>query len=102
MDFRSILFFAAAALLFVRSAAAADPQEFQVKHFDITEGRVAFSYIDGDKKDIYVLDFKDLNVTPIVTSNAVDESPSWSPDGRKLVFHSDMTGDREVYLVNYD
>lgn len=82
--------------------ASAEVQEFQFKYFEITEGRIAFSYIDGDKRDIYVLDFKDLNVTPVVTSKALDEAPSFSPDGKKIVFHSDMTGDREIFVVNYD
>jgi Tol biopolymer transport system component len=77
-------------------------EEFQVKYFDLTEGRVAFSYIDGAKRDIYVLDFKDLNVTPVVTSPGSDEAPAWSPDGRRLVFHSDMTGNNEIYSINYD
>ncbi|MFN8389648.1 MAG: hypothetical protein U0136_05105 [Bdellovibrionota bacterium] len=82
--------------------AIAEDEEFQVKYFDLTEGRIAFSYVDGKKHDIYVLDFKDLNVQPIVSSPGVDEAPSWSPDGKKLVFHSDMTGDNEIYIVNYD
>ena len=80
----------------------AESAEFQVKYFALTAGRVAFSYIDATKRDIYVLDFKDLSVNPIVTSPGIDEAPSFSPDGKKIVFHSDLTGEKQIYLVNYD
>ncbi len=82
--------------------APAPAQEFQIKYYDLTEGRVAFSYIDANKRDIYVLDFHDLNVYPIVTSAGGDEAPVWSPDGRKIAFQSDVSGNNDIYLVNYD
>ncbi len=82
--------------------AASDNPDFQLKYFDLTEGRVAFSYVSGENRDIYVLDFKDLGVQPIVSTQGADEAPNWSPDGTQLVFHSDVTGDKEIYLVKYD
>ena len=84
------------------SSAFAEQADFQVKYFDLTDGRVAFSYVEGSKRDIYVLDFHALNVVPLVTSDGVDEAPSWSPDGKQLVFHSDMSGNTEIYIVNSD
>jgi tricorn protease len=36
------------------------------------------------------------------SSNAHDKWPDWSPDGRKIAFISDRTGEEEVYLVNQD
>ncbi len=29
-----------------------------------------------------------------------DSSPSWSPDGARIVFHSGRTGDREIYVMD--
>jgi tricorn protease len=36
------------------------------------------------------------------SSNAHDRVAAWSPDGRKIAFISDMTGEEELYLVNQD
>ncbi|MBP2681708.1 MAG: peptidase, partial [Candidatus Krumholzibacteriota bacterium] len=36
------------------------------------------------------------------TSNAHDKWPVWSPDGKKIVFISDRTGEEELYLANQD
>ncbi len=33
------------------------------------------------------------------TSNAHDRAPAWSPDGKQIVFISDMSGEDELYLV---
>lgn len=93
----------APAPLWAELPAPASQQDFQVKYFDLTEGRIAFTSISTDnKKDIYVLDFHELNVYPIVTAPGADEAPVWSPDGKKIAFHSDTTGNNEIYVVNYD
>ena len=36
------------------------------------------------------------------TSNAHDKWPAWSPDGKKVVFISDRSGEEELYLANQD
>jgi tricorn protease len=36
------------------------------------------------------------------SSNAHDKAARWSPDGRKIAFISDMSGEEELYLVNQD
>ncbi len=36
------------------------------------------------------------------SSGAHDKWPSWSPDGTKITFISDMDGEEEIYLVNQD
>ncbi len=79
-----------------------DEKNFQVKYFDINAGRIAFAFINEKVKDIYVLDFKDLSVEPVVTSPGDDEAPMFSPDGRKLLFQSTMTGRPKIFIANSD
>jgi len=33
---------------------------------------------------------------------STDYAPSWSPDGRKIVFHSSRDGNSEIYSMNND
>jgi Tol biopolymer transport system component len=39
---------------------------------------------------------------PFVTSAATDSSPAYSPDGREIVFVSDRTGSRQLWLADGD
>jgi TolB protein len=38
----------------------------------------------------------------ITSGSGVDDSPSWSPDGRHLVFSSTAEGKSHIYIVNSD
>ncbi len=49
---------------------------------------VFYSERDGDA-EIYVMNPDGSNQTPLTDNNADDYSPSWSPDGRLIVFESD-------------
>jgi TolB protein len=37
---------------------------------------------------------------PLITNRRSDESPSWSPDGRKIAFSSTRRGTADIYLVD--
>lgn len=76
--------------------------EIEIKYFDITKGRLAFSYTLDKQTDIYVLDFDDLSISPLIKNPGVEEWPVWSPDGTKLAYYSTASGDSEIYVANYD
>jgi len=67
-------------------AAPAQKVQLKIKDFGITEGRIVFTYILGEQRDIYVLDFEKLTIEPLYASPAADEYPTWSPDGRSGIF----------------
>jgi len=49
--------------------------------------------------DIYVMDVEGPGIIPFTKSPAADRYPTWSPDGRQLLFTSDRDGDYDLYLV---
>jgi hypothetical protein len=60
--------------------------------------RVVFSgWREGGYRDIYVYDRRDETTTRITADRHMDISPSWSPDGRYIVFVSDRDDVFNVY-----
>jgi Tol biopolymer transport system component len=38
----------------------------------------------------------------MISDNANDQNPAWSPDGQRIAFASDRDGDWDVYIMNAD
>ncbi len=57
---------------------------------------------DGKNTDIYVHDLARDGVTRLTFEPSLDQSPVWSPDGKKIVFSSNRGGRFEMYLKNSD
>jgi len=55
---------------------------------------------DGNP-DLYVMTLKTRRLARLTRTNrAAEASPSWSPDGRRIVFVSDSTGSPQLYVIN--
>ena len=54
---------------------------------------------DGDY-EIYVKYAGASTWTQLTDNDAEDRCPSWSPDGRSIVFVSDRDGNREIYKMD--
>lgn len=82
--------------------AISSKAELRLEQVPIKSGKVAFTYTVKDQSDIYLLDFSTSTIRPLIVSNVADEYPVWSPNGKQLVFYSDRTGDREIFLAGAD
>lgn len=83
-------------------APATSFAEVKISYYDITNGRLAFTYIVGESRSIYVLDFGTLDVKPLPNGSDKDEYPVWSPDGSKLLFQSNRFGKSAIFVANAD
>lgn len=52
--------------------------------------------------DIYVMDADGTNVKRLTDSPAYDLEARWSPDGTRILFNSDRSGDDELHIMNAD
>jgi Tol biopolymer transport system component/predicted Ser/Thr protein kinase len=66
------------------------------------DGQTLF-YVREDARrqsDIFTLDMKTRRSSPVLSSDAYEDSPAVSPDGKWLAYASDSTGNGEVYLMS--
>lgn len=66
------------------------------------DGRVAVVLSRSGQVDLYIVDGADGRILDRVTSSrdASESSPSWSPDGRSLVYVSDVGGVPRCYVTS--
>jgi Tol biopolymer transport system component len=57
----------------------------------------------GELGEIYTMNADGSGVTRLTFESAVEDAwPDWSPNGKQIVFASDRSGDREVWVMNAD
>lgn len=93
------LAFVLAALL--ASTSKAD-SEVELLNRGLESGRLAFTLERGKREDIYVINFADKSVTALVSSDAAERQPAWSPSGEHLAYSSDAGGVRNIYICSAD
>jgi len=52
--------------------------------------------------DIFIVRADGTVLTNVTKDTALDSEPSWSPDGKRLAFVSDRSGNPEVFVANRD
>lgn len=63
--------------------------------------RVAYStWLSGGYRDVHIVDVETGNVVAVTHDRAIDQQPSWSPDGHTLYFTSDRSGIANVYAYS--
>ena len=56
----------------------------------------------GITDEIYVMDADGENQQRLTENRAVDQWPSWSPDGKRIAFYSRRDGNPEIYVMDAD
>lgn len=58
--------------------------------------------LSDDNYDLYIADLEAGDVHRLALSTKDETSPSWSPDGKKIAFLSERTGQDELYMIDAD
>jgi Tol biopolymer transport system component len=61
-------------------------------------GRIVFDNHD----DVWIINADGTDLTQLTDSAAHDFDPSWSPDGSRIAFRSERSGDPEIWIMNAD
>ena len=61
-------------------------------------GRIAFDNFD----DVWTIDADGTDLTRLTRSRWPEFDPSWSPDGTRIAFRSERSGEPEIWLMNAD
>ncbi|WP_173934026.1 Tol-Pal system beta propeller repeat protein TolB [Chelativorans sp. Marseille-P2723] len=65
--------------------------------------KVIMSLLRNDgNSNIFTMDLRTRNTARLTDTNAIDTSPSYSPDGSQVVFTSDRGGRAQIYLMGAD
>ena len=74
-------------------------------HYQAIEtGKIVFiSYQEGATGgEIYTMNYDVSQVTRLTNNSGDEGNPDWSPDGSKIVFESDQSGEYEIWVMNAD
>lgn len=64
---------------------------------------IAFSVIDArGNSNIYQMNLFNNKVMQLTNTRAIDTTPSYSPDGDRIIFSSDRGGSQQLYMMNSD
>ena len=81
------------------SASASEPLESSRGGESISlSGRIAFDNFD----DVWTIEADGTGLTRLTHSPGPDFDPSWSPNGRRIAFRSERSGEPEIWVMNAD
>ncbi len=64
--------------------------------------RIAFVSDRDGNREIYTMNDDGSGLTRLTHNSANDNTPNWSPDGRRIAFYSNRDGGHWIYIMNSD
>ena len=65
--------------------------------------KIAFvSLLPDQNSEIYIVDAEGTNLVRLTDDPGLDDDPSFSPDGSKILFDSDRDGHKDIYVMDAD
>lgn len=61
--------------------------------------RIVFSRGEGDRRDLYVVDYDGANTLRLTANRTLNLCPSWSTDGKEIAFTSYRNGEQGLYSL---
>lgn len=99
-SYRVVFLLAIAAVVLVAATSRLPSVEAA---FPGENGKIVFTSLRDGDNDIYVANADGSDVVNLTNNTRQDSSPSWSPDGTKIVFASDRQGGpEEIYTMKSD
>jgi TolB protein len=80
------------------SRAPADTSALSGGDLSSFSGRIAFDNF----KDVWTIDADGTDLTRLTRAPYPEFDPSWSPDGSRIAFNSNLTGDHVMYIAHAD
>lgn len=68
----------------------------------IDDSLQANSQNNGCNFDVFTISADGSQLENLTNNQSEDSNPDWSPDGKKIVFNSDRSGNHEIYSINAD
>lgn len=85
----------------IETPIAVDQYSYRVPRISPDGKKVAVSKYEGENYDIWVYDVERGTLTRL-TFEGDNNTPAWTPDGRRLLFCSNRTGDYDIYSKKAD
>jgi TolB protein len=66
------------------------------------KGKIVFSSGKAGDYDIWRLDLSTKDLKQLTSGSYMNDSPKWSPDGKRIIFVSNRSGTPEIWMMNED